>query len=236
MQNRKSAAESLIKLVFPERCISCGCGLSDENRSKVPLLAQFFCENCGKEVYRSGFSDEYISVPLSYEGSVRRAMLNLKFSSDISSVPFFSAELEREILTNFYGENIDLITCVPSTKRSLAERGYNQSRLIAEGMSLGIQTDFTLLKKNKATQVQHLLDAEQRQKNIASAYELSAGRSIRGLDILLVDDIFTTGATCRACALVLRDAGAKSVRVSCVAKAPRKEYNDFYAKKVQTSV
>lgn len=222
MTKINSAAEGLINLVFPERCISCGCAVSDENRTEKPLLAHFFCRNCGEEVYRTRSADDFLAVPLLYEGSVRRAMLNLKFSSDISSVPFFSAELEREIRTVFYGENIDLITCVPSTKRSLSERGYNQSRLIAEGMKLGVETDFTLLKKNKATQVQHLLDAEQRQKNIASAYGLSAGRNIRGLDILLVDDIFTTGATCKACALVLRDAGAKSVRVSCVAKAPRK--------------
>ncbi|MBO4445488.1 MAG: ComF family protein [Clostridia bacterium] len=222
MFKNESAAERLVKLVFPEKCISCGCALDSENRSKEPLLAQYFCEKCGSDVPRMTKRHKKATIPLVYDGSVKRAMLNLKFSSDISSVPFFSRELEREIRTTLYGEHFDILTCVPATKRSLAERGYNQSRLIAEGMKLDIETDFTLLRKNKVTQTQHLLDAEQRQKNIASAYEMNAGRNVSGKRILLVDDILTTGSTCDACALVLRLAGAKSVTAVCVAKAPDK--------------
>ncbi|MBQ1451054.1 MAG: ComF family protein [Clostridia bacterium] len=222
MSKSISGAEKLLNLVFPEKCISCGEYISDENRPGDFLLAHFFCGECAETITRPDRELENVASPLLYDGAVKNAMQRLKFSSDISSAPFFAAELEREVRAKFYGLEFDILTCVPATRASLAERGYNQSRLIAEQMRLGCERDCELLRKSRDTQVQHLLDAEHRQKNIESAYSLNRGRSVVGKRILLVDDILTTGATCKACARVLLFSGAKSVHIACATLTPRK--------------
>ena len=222
MSELKSGAEKLLNLVFPEKCVSCGAGIVLENRSGDFLLAHFFCADCAENVIRATREIPDTAVPLMYDGAVKNAMQRLKFGSDIASAPFFAAELEREVRNRFYGLEFDLLTCVPATRSSLSQRGYNQSRIIAENMRLGTECDFELLRKSRDTQVQHLLDAQHRQKNIESAYSLNKGRSVVGKRILLVDDIFTTGATCKACARVLLFSGAKSVHVACATLTPRK--------------
>lgn len=226
MSKFKSETEKLLSVIFPEKCIGCGRYLDGGNRTNDFLLAPYFCQSCAGGVHRTGpnmrpertpHAFDGIAIPLSYEDKVRDAMLSLKFSSNISSAPFFSHELEREILTKFYGVDFDIFTCVPSTKKSLAERGYNQSQLIGENIHVDAEYDFSLLRKDKTTGMQHMLTAEERRVNIESAYSLNNGRNVVGKTILLVDDIFTTGATCDSCVRTLRFAGAKAVYVACAA-------------------
>ncbi|MBQ0135467.1 MAG: ComF family protein [Oscillospiraceae bacterium] len=229
MLNFKSETERFLSVIYPERCIACGCYLTDSNETDKVLLAHYFCNSCSKEVswLEERIEDRYafdkIAIPLEYSGAVREAILRLKFNSDLSSSQFFSREVERAIRTNFYGVKFDIFTCVPSTKKSVATRGYNQSQLIAEKVRIDAEYDFSLLRKKKTTEIQHLLSAEERKKNIESAYSMSPGRNVVDKTILLIDDIFTTGATCNACARELKFAGASAVYVVCVAKRRWKE-------------
>jgi len=224
MKNFKSETEKLLSILYPSRCAACGCYLSTDKKSDDFLLAPYFCSSCAlsvawsSEVVLGEHVFEGYAIPLFYEGAVKEAMIRLKFKSDVSSVPFFSSALEREIRCKFYGVKFDTFTCVPVTRSGLAERGYNQSRLIAEKVRIDAEYDFSLLRKDKNTGVQHVLSAEERKRNIESAYTLSPGRDVRGKTILLIDDIFTTGSTCDACARTLRLSGASSVYVACAAK------------------
>lgn len=217
MKKFKSETEKLLSIIYPERCIACGCYLSESNRSPDFLLAHYFCSSCALTVNWSEERSD-CAIPLYYEGAIRDAMLRLKFKSDVSPVSFFAEALEREIRCRFYNVKFDTFTCVPSTKESVAERGYNQSQLIASKVRIDAECDWNLLKKDKATSVQHLLSATERKKNIESAYSLSSGRDVYGKKILLVDDILTTGSTCEACARALLLSGASDVYVACVAK------------------
>lgn len=109
----------------------------------------------------------------------------------------------------------DMIVPVPMTVREKAQRGFNQTELIAEGVShvLGIPAEYSLLKKVRKTELQAKLGREERWLNIVGAFELSDRAHVQGKSILVVDDIVTTGATCLEASRVLLAAGARQITV-----------------------
>jgi ComF family protein len=116
-------------------------------------------------------------------------------------------------------KNIDLIACVPMDKMSLMKRGFNQASLLSEGLSKALDIPFAkdLLKKTKNTQEQVTLKKHQRFINVKGAFCITEINRVNGKIILLIDDVFTTGATVNECSGVLKKAGAKSVSVLALA-------------------
>ena len=117
-------------------------------------------------------------------------------------------------LQNEYPEGFDYLTWVPVSDRRKRQRGYDQSELLAQsvGRELGM-APVRLLKKIRDNPPQSGTEAENRKANVLGVYRYSGTESIRGKRILLLDDVFTTGATAEECARVLLTAGAQ--RVSC---------------------
>jgi ComF family protein len=115
---------------------------------------------------------------------------------------------------------LDAAVAVPLHPAREATRGYNQARLLVEPLAdaWGIQVLDDAVRRVRDTQPQMSLNAKERQKNVHAAFLGEAGQ-VSGLDLLLVDDVRTTGATLAACALALAEAGAKSVRVLTLANA-----------------
>ena len=103
--------------------------------------------------------------------------------------------------------------------KKLQQRGYNQSQLLAKALAkeLGLPW-WTLLEQARETATQHDLTRAQRADNVRGAYRARAEAA--GQRLLLVDDIVTTGATLRACAQALYEAGAQSVGAVCAARTP----------------
>ena len=98
------------------------------------------------------------------------------------------------------------------TAAQVKARGFNQSELLAKAAARWLNLDAAqLLRKTRETQVQHDLPAAQREKNVDGAYSVIDPESVAGRSIVLVDDICTTGATMRACAKALRQAGAEEI-------------------------
>lgn len=226
-----------LSVLFPEKCLSCGAFIGDDVSGDI---SGFFCKKCEMQIER--IKPPYNSrrlfgafdcavAPFYYSGSIKNAVLRLKYSEKERVAVFLGRELSREINSRFFGVRFDILTCVPATRESVAKRGYNQSRSILEHVYIdnGIDysncgypvTDYALLFKDKATEVQHLLGAQGRRENIASAYHVSPGRDIFGKTILLVDDIYTTGSTVNSCAGELKKYGAKAVYVAVAAMAGR---------------
>lgn len=120
-------------------------------------------------------------------------------------------------------QRFDLVTATPMHWRRRWQRGFNQAELLANEVSrrTGIKTA-RLVRRRKSTPPQAGLTRAARRTNVAGAFELAPGVDVRGLRVLLVDDVLTTGATASACAAVLKRAGAKYVAVLTLARADRR--------------
>lgn len=228
------------EFVFPRKCVCCGRYLSADNESeyrdvcascaeRVARVRPPYCPHClrGKDSCRCykqrPFAFDALAAPFYYEGAVRDAIMRMKFDGKESVARFLGRELGAEVETRCFGVPIDVVTCVPTSAASLAQRGFNQSRSIAENLGLSseifpfIVPDFTLLQKRDATALQHRLGAHGRVRNISGTFELSKNRDVTNKTILLVDDIMTTGATADECARVLKFAGARKVLLATAA-------------------
>jgi ComF family protein len=115
----------------------------------------------------------------------------------------------------------DLIVPVPLHASRLRERGYNQSTLLAQQLShtSGLPLVESALKRIRATSPQVTLNAAERKINVSNAFEAS-GDIVQGRQVLLVDDVCTTGATLGSSSVALRQAGAASVWAITLARAP----------------
>jgi ComF family protein len=113
----------------------------------------------------------------------------------------------------------DLIIPVPLHRARHRERGFNQSAILAEGISS--VTDLPLakgiLKRKKNTRDQTYLNAQQRAENMRDAFVVSQPEMIDGKNVILVDDVMTTGATLNECARMLQEAGAKRILAATLA-------------------
>jgi ComF family protein len=111
---------------------------------------------------------------------------------------------------------------VPLHEKRLRERGFNQASVIAEALAkrlrFGPVDDATLQRTGGSEKYRAGLDAKGRRDTVAGAFVVRYPRLVEGEDILLVDDVFTTGATADACAAALLEAGARRVLVLTVAR------------------
>ncbi|MBA2571633.1 MAG: ComF family protein [Gemmatimonadetes bacterium] len=113
------------------------------------------------------------------------------------------------------------VVAVPTSRLRLRERGYNQAALLAEAFAARTGRDFTpdVLLRTRATETQTTLHPDERRANVAGAFAPAAGVSLAGEHVLLVDDVWTTGATALACADALFSARARAVSVLTFARA-----------------
>jgi ComF family protein len=130
--------------------------------------------------------------------------------------------LVRETFFQFWDMGtIDLLVSVPLHVKRLRERGFNQAHLLIRiwAKQEGIPFDGLTLSRSRWTEPQTRLSRTERQKNIKGAFSLGPSDGIEGRKILLVDDVYTTGATVNECARVLMKAGAEFVDVLTLARA-----------------
>jgi ComF family protein len=119
---------------------------------------------------------------------------------------------------------VDLALPVPLHPRRLRERGFNQVVLLARPLMRkeGITMDYNMLHRRKGGPHQASLPEKERRLAARKAFSLSPrAANLRGLHVLVVDDVMTTGATADACAALVRQAGARQVHVAVLARAPR---------------
>lgn len=200
--------QTLFDLVFPPRCAACG-------RADV-----VWCERCQHRLdavpitlHMTTSPAEGIALPVAatshHGGVVQQAIHALKYHAVPSLHDPLAGRLANALAMLPW--EVDLIAPVPMHARRLAERGYNQAQLLAESLASvsGIPCESDLLKRERFTRSQVGLGMWERQINVADAF--SAGSQGTGKRILLVDDVYTTGATLAACAAALHQAGAEAV-------------------------
>jgi len=139
--------------------------------------------------------------------------------------PFLSARLEDLIHRTFLETPFAPVTRlvpVPLSSRREKERGFNQAAVIAKSLAKKINVpvdELSLVRKKHTERHRAGMDRKARAETVKNAFEVTRPRLLRGENILLVDDIFTSGATVSNCAKVLKKAGAVEVNVLTIARA-----------------
>ncbi len=180
-----------MSLVYKQRCLGCGCSKTGE----------ILCKTCEKDlkfstVYAQGvYENVEIFSAFEYGGTVKKLIQNLKFNHKRSTAKILAKLLYEYFIKIRHDENLIIIP-VPSHKQRILKRGYCQTNLICEEFSRlsGLKIETNILKKIKNTEPQYRLNTEQRKKNLAGGFSLNL-KNYNGENILLIDDIFTTGAT-----------------------------------------
>jgi ComF family protein len=158
-----------------------------------------------------------------YDDAMVRAILLLKYEKVMPLGGWFAARL-AEVVRGQSGEfTADVVVPVPLHPARLRERGFNQAEVIARPLArrLGLPLRSYLLVRTKPRPDKLKLTLRERWETVRGAYALRAGARVDNLRVLLVDDVFTTGATLDACARALRRAGASRVAGLTVARVVR---------------
>jgi ComF family protein len=155
-----------------------------------------------------------------YEARLREAIHAFKFQGrkDVGRhlVNLLAHRLGR------LGERCETIVPLPVTEKRLRERGFNQSFIIAEELSamIGRPVLPSVLRKSRETEDQFTLSRKKRKANVRNAFFAERADGLKGRTVLLVDDLFTTGATAGEASRTLRKAGAAAVLLFCLARTP----------------
>ena len=213
--------EIILDLLFPPRCPFCRTLLKDGEKTLCASCRRTLPWAPGAAQIQAFSHIRRCVSPLYYDGAVRRSLLRYKFRGYA-----LYAKNYCEILANCIDENevsCDIITWVPLGKKRLRSRGYDQARLLAEGIAAGrgLPCACLLIKTADNPPQSGAGSSEKRRKNVAGVYAAADPALIKGKRVLLVDDIVTTGATLNECARVLRAAGAAEVCAAALARNKR---------------
>lgn len=206
---------NLLDIIFPPKCVYC-------NKS-----GKYICEKCfsklnNKYLFKKVNNDffDYFVCGDFYQGITKIQIHNFKFHEKSYLYKYFiELILENKEIYNFL-KKFDIITFVPMTSNKKLIRGYNQSELLAEelGKSLNINV-LNLLDKVKENKVQSSLSGKERTKNVENVFQfLNQNNCIFNKNIILVDDIFTTGSTIREVSKILKQNGVNKICAFTICK------------------
>jgi ComF family protein len=200
-----------VKFIHPPFCERCGLPFEGD------ITTPFQCGNCrGMDLYF-----ESARSAVAARGVVLEAIHRYKYRRALWFEPFLADLLLRKAVPELRRERWDWIVPVPLHPLKEREREFNQAERLAGilGRACGIPVASRLLKRVVPTRTQTRLSRSERADNVRGAFAPGPGRrNLRGQRIVLIDDVFTTGATTNACARLLRKAGADDVCVWTVAR------------------
>jgi competence protein ComFC len=234
--------DSLLSVIYPQSCHLCACSVEKHSdgvvcfecwrQTRIFDGSEALCDKCSAylseekrfdgAVFCRRCDDYHFDRARAagiYEGALYASIIDLKVR------PFIPQRLEELIYTAFLASpfvKTTRIVPVPLSLRRQKERGFNQAAVIAKslGKKINVSVDeLSLARKLHTERHRAGMDRKARQETVKNAFEIKRPRLIRGENILLVDDIFTSGATVSNCAKTLKKAGAVEVNVLTIARA-----------------
>jgi ComF family protein len=220
-----------LSLLFPDNCLSCSDSL---NKGEKML-----CSRCRYELPKTNFHKEDMNdlnkkfwgrVDIRYAlaylkfhkgGMAQKILYHVKYKGNKDAARMLGQWYGEELAAHGFQDKFEMIVPVPLHKAKLRKRGYNQSDLLAEGLSEGLQIDWSpsaLMRSEEKTSQTNKSRIE-RWDNVKTIYKVQEPEAVYGKKVLLVDDVMTTGATFEACALEVLGNGAKEVSVATLAYA-----------------
>ena len=229
---------ALLDFIYPPRCGVCGEFISErmpicpQCETDIHFIDHPFCVICGVP-FISGADHpcgaccnkrppfERARAAGTYSGSLSRAIIRFKFHHKTALAKPLGKMMADTLIAELDPHEIDSVMPVPLHKKRLRWRGFNQALLLARELSAvtGLWVDPHTLRRIRYTQPQTRLRFKERGENVKGAFDVSREIFVRDRNILLVDDVATSGSTLKECAKVLKDAGARRVEALTVARA-----------------
>lgn len=224
---------NFLNILFPETCPVCQNPATDHKTA--PICSDCWqsvspyecpmCQRCGKplvsdvsmtcrECLEDAPAFSYARSFGLYEGVLKKAISLLKFYG----IKRLSKPLS-DIILHIEIPRVDAVIPVPLHEKRLRQREFNQSALLAKNIAknLGIEVLVNCLVKVRDTMPQVGLRSQDRRKNIKHAFDIKQEELVKGKNVILIDDVVTTGATVRECSRVLKKAGAENIYVITLA-------------------
>ncbi|MBR2847255.1 MAG: ComF family protein [Clostridia bacterium] len=231
--------DKILDFLFPPKCIICG-KLLDKNADT------FICEKCNAEYkfkiiccskcsgvmteterpvcYTCRAAKRYFDGAVSasrYTENLRKAIHRYKFHPEPYMAKTLAGFIEYAFIkSGAKADSFDFILTVPPDKKRYRNRGFDHTALLGKAASEKLNVPFldNAAVKIKSNLPQHRLNARQRAANVRGAYKVVKPDEIKCKNILLIDDVFTTGSTAGEVSKMLKKAGAKYVLVATIAK------------------
>ena len=238
------AITAVLQFALPPRCPACGIVMPDQYGfcpdcwGKLDFLSGPCCACCGVPFEVEPLAGEQnLCAPcmadpppwqsaravLAYDDIVRHIVMRFKYGRRIGLARLMARGMLPRISALLAREGEALFIPVPLHRRRLWERGFNQSALIARHLAkmTGQPVDLLTLQRVRSTRPLRAMNPAQRQKEVKGAFALDPKRveQIRGKNVILIDDVHTSGATARACTEMLLAGGAASVHFLSWARA-----------------
>jgi ComF family protein len=238
-------ARGMFAALFPSDCRLCGAPLANISRLPVwvscilamrPISGET-CEVCGERLpglqhfanstcracQEAKPSFAKAAAYGSYDGELRELIHLLKYERVLPAARVLGGMLAEAVQKLGIAKDAALVAPVPLHRSKKRQRGFNQAEMICRAALKklampNLQLERDLLERRRATVSQIGLTRPQRAENIRGAFQVVHLNRVQGRDILLVDDVLTTGTTALECARILRRAGAKNVWVATVAR------------------
>lgn len=226
---------NILDLLYPKRCAICDrlltwreqtngnpgcCALCEKD---LPFVKQPYCYKCGKPFpyedmeycedcrkhNKTFASNRALFI---YDDKIKESISNFKFHNRREYAKFYAEQIVRQYAEEILTWNLDGITAVPVHRKKKRERGYNQAECVAKEISKLLSLPYydKVLLRTVNTLPQKELNNVERLKNLEKAFQLGEN-SVKLKQILIIDDIYTTGATLEACSRILKSGGASEV-------------------------
>jgi ComF family protein len=237
----RKAVDSILASIYPQQCLVCGnlvethsdgvacaacwsltrlfdgsqnlcgkCGALQDGRLDAKIAS---CPNCHDAYYDAAFAAG------AYEKALAATIVRLKRKPEL---PARLIDLIEQLSFRIEQTRPTVIIPVPLSRSRKHERGFNQAEILADVISkrTGLDVTLTCLVRSKQTPMHRVaMDKRARELTVEKAFEVRGPRLVAGKDVVLVDDVFTSGATASACARVLKKNGAGKVTVVTLARA-----------------
>jgi ComF family protein len=238
----------VVDWLYPPRCRACAARITGRDAeyfcsrcwTKIQRIGHPLCVLCGRPFPDAAGDDHTcggcITRPPHFvqarawacypreeseEHPLRQAVQKFKYGRKVSLGKPLGRVMARGCREFLAACEADLIIPVPLHPQRLRWRGFNQSALLARQISriYAVPMDPFLLRRIKETPAQTQLNEEERRRNVRGAFALAAGGAIENKSVLLIDDVYTSGATVNECSRTLRKSGAEQVFVLTLARA-----------------
>ncbi len=207
--------DMVLSFIFPNKCPVCNCVISYNSLICKSCSEKIQNLNLKREIFKIKKQSIYCVAPFKYDGLIRQSVLSFKFKGRMSYAAFFAYMMSQTIKK--YYSDMDFITFVPISNNRKLKRKFDQSEILSEKISKIINVPLKrTLEKTVDNAEQHNLEKSEREKNILNVYTVMNDDDIKGKNILLIDDVCTTGSTLKECARILINSGAKSVQCAAI--------------------